>query len=233
MFQFNSCNTIYEDDFILIINKDPGLVVNRSTTTPQGTLQDALEEKLKLSDCDKESEFYLRSGIVHRLDKETSGVLIVAKTLMAFDYLQKQFKDREVKKDYIALVFGYVQDSVLEISAPLKRDLHNRLKYAVVKDGKDAVTRIERLKTIVLDSEKYTLVNANPKTGRTHQIRVHLSALGHSIVGDKLYSTVRQQHIARAHFTRMMLHARKITFKHPDSHKEVTFETPLPEAFLL
>lgn len=233
MFQFNDSNIIYEDAFILVINKEHGLVVNRSTTSPQGTLQDALDIRLQLNDVDKESEFYLRSGIVHRLDKETSGVLIVAKTPTAFDYLQKQFKDREVKKEYIALVFGQIQDAVLEISAPLKRDSRNRLKFAVVEDGKDALTRVQKLKDIILDLEKYTLVKASPKTGRTHQIRVHLGALGHNIVGDKLYSTTRQQQLAQAHFNRMMLHAHKITFKHPNTNAEVTFEAPIPEAFLI
>jgi len=221
---------ISEDTHLLVINKPSGLVVNVSSTSPDGTLQNYLQKKLgkELGGSKSESEFYLRSGIVHRLDKETSGVIVVAKDEKSFNALKEQFMDREVEKEYVALVFGEMKEDKIEINAPIGRNPRRRMQMAVVEGGRDALTVVEKIKVIPTDNQKMTLVRAYPKTGRTHQIRVHLAAINHPVVGDDLYSGKKRSVISRSKFGRLMLHAHKITFKHPKDGKIVTFEAPLP-----
>ena len=218
---------LYEDSYILVLNKPSGVVVNKSDTSSDITIQDKIAGYIVADD--EESEFFQRGGIVHRIDKDTSGVLLIAKDIGSFKRLQKQFKRREVTKEYIAVVHGEIKDDMFEVNAPIKRNPRNRLKYAIVEGGKEAVTRFEKLKTI----NNLTVLKCFPKTGRTHQIRVHLTALGHPIIMDTLYSNVLQLSEAKEKFPRMLLHATKITIKHPQSGEMVTFEAPLPAEFIL
>ncbi len=229
MFNADLFDKIYEDDAILVVNKYVGVVVNTSSTTTNTTIQEVVGEVV---DDDTESEFALRSGIVHRIDKETSGILLIAKTKSAFDKIQNQFKARSVAKKYSALVFGKITDPILEINAPIGRDPKNRLRFAVVAEGKESSTTINLLSTHVIDGTILSLINAFPKTGRTHQIRVHMSALNHPIVGDGIYSNKSQKAFADRFFNRMMLHAGSIEFTHPVTGARVFFETPLPKEFL-
>ncbi|OGC47581.1 hypothetical protein A2886_02220 [candidate division WWE3 bacterium RIFCSPHIGHO2_01_FULL_42_13] len=224
---------IFEDDYILVLNKPSGMVVNISDTSPGETLQNYTQEKLakELADADKESDFYKRGGLVHRIDKETSGVVVAAKDEETFVSLQVQFKGREVEKEYVALIFGKLDEEKIEISAPIGRSPRNRTKMAIVSDGKEAVTTVEQAEERVVDGEVLSLVRAFPKTGRTHQIRVHLAALNHPIVGDDLYAGKRRSVISRKIFGRLMLHAHKITFTHPKTGERASFEAGLPSEF--
>ncbi|HSX39633.1 MAG TPA: RluA family pseudouridine synthase [Candidatus Saccharimonadales bacterium] len=223
---------LYEDDDILVINKDAGIVVNTSQTSPQGTVQETLADKIETDSEDEASEFDQRTGIVHRIDKDTSGILLIAKNKEAFIELQRQFKEREVKKEYLALVLGQINEEVVEINAPIKRHPFHRTKLAVVEGGKDSVTKVEKIKDILKNGEKLTLVKVNPLTGRTHQIRVHLAAFNHPIVGDELYSSTKQYYKWHEVFGRLMLHACKIEISHPTTHKIMMFEAPLPQEFI-
>jgi 23S rRNA pseudouridine1911/1915/1917 synthase len=221
---------LYEDDQLLVIDKPTGVVVNTSETVTAPTIQEFISPLVQRSQ-DPDSEFNLRNGIVHRLDKDTSGVLIVAKSEIAFERLQKQFKKRKVLKEYIVLVHGRVKDEVFEINAPIKRNPKNRLKYAVVKDGKEALTQFRKIKELEREEEVLTLLIAMPETGRTHQIRVHLAALGFPVVSDELYSSTKLKQKWNAYYPRMMLHSHRITITHPATGEKVVFESPLPDEF--
>jgi 23S rRNA pseudouridine1911/1915/1917 synthase len=233
---------IYEDDWLIVFDKPIGLVVNRSSTALSGTLQDYMDESgVTIPDeevdeaepAEYESDFASRSGIVHRLDKDTSGVLVVAKDIETFKDLQKQFKNRQVKKTYIALVNGRVEEPLLEIDAPIKRNPKNFLKLAVVADGRSAQTDIEKIKDVVIEDQKFTLVKVFPKTGRTHQIRVHLTAISHPVAGDPIYCTANVLKMNEKYFNRLMLHALSITIKHPKTGEFVEYTAELPSEFNL
>ena len=224
-------NIIYEDDYIVVVDKPSGLVVNRSNTYKYKTLQDFLEEKYTFKNS--ESEFKDRSGAVHRLDKDTSGCLIIAKDEETFLNLQKQFKERTVEKEYVALVNGRVGEERLEIKAPIGRSLSNPLKFSVVSSGKPALTKIEKIKDVEIDGNLFSLLTVNPKTGRTHQIRVHLSALYHPVVCDGIYCSKKLLEMNRNVFNRLMLHARFLDIFHPKTQKNMRFEAPLPNPFKL
>jgi 23S rRNA pseudouridine1911/1915/1917 synthase len=246
---------LYEDNDLLAVEKESGVVVNRSKTYSMVTLQDLMYKKVfneveppKLGpsknidgggedSVDDESfsegnEFYLRAGIVHRLDKDTSGVLLVAKNEVVFKNLQQQFKRRYVQKEYSAVIFGKLPEEYVEINAPLKRDPSNKFKYAVVLGGKEAFTRFEKSREAVVEGQQISIINAYPKTGRTHQIRVHLAAINCAIIGDDIYGTRQQAKFSDQYFGRLMLHAKKITFMHPISGKTLEVVSPLPEIFL-
>ena len=222
---------IYEDKEILVVNKPSGLVVNRSNTYFGNTLQDWVEGKLMFTS--NESDFSKRSGIVHRLDKDTSGILLIAKNEKSFIKLQKQFKKREVEKQYVCVVNGRVENGYLEINAPLGRNPNNPLKVAVVSGGRESHTLVEKIKEVKLEDNYFTILKIYPKTGRTHQIRVHLSAIRHPIVMDQIYCSNNLLKMNKKYFTRLMLHALKLSFFHPKSDKKVQFETDLPKAFNL
>lgn len=221
---------IYEDDNILIMNKPSGVVVNISNTSSEDTLQHFLEVKLakQLEAADQESDFFNRAGLVHRLDKETSGVIIAAKSEEDFMNLKRQFMSRTVKKEYVALALGVIEDEKISVDAPIGRNPNKRTSMAVISDGKPASTIFERVGEEYIDGMKMTLVKAFPKTGRTHQIRVHLAAMNHPIVGDDRYAGRKRSVITRSRFGRLMLHAHKITFRHPNTSELVTYESPLP-----
>ncbi len=229
---------IHEDADILVINKPYGLVVNRSETTSSPTLQDYLDEHYSVfkdyvapesTEENEETEFFSRSGIVHRLDKDTSGVLIVGLNIDSFNNLLAQFKSREVHKEYVAVVWGKISEENLEINAPIKRSPANRMKYALDPDGKEAITKASRVSEFSIDDNIFTVLNVFPETGRTHQIRVHMAAISHPVVGDVIYSSRKQFEKSTTIFNRLMLHAKKISFKHPKSGEYVEFECSIPD----
>lgn len=238
---------VYEDQYLLVLNKPAGLIVNRSDTTSHvPTLQDVVEKHLKVSyphiDLPREGEypsveetFRDRSGIVHRLDKETSGIILVAKNPEVFGQLQKAFKEREVHKTYLALAHGRIQPSEGEINAPVGRQEFNRMRFGVVAGGREALTHYKVVAYYYHPKTKEILsfVELNPKTGRTHQIRVHLKYINHPIVSDELYAGRKTARNDRRELDRVFLHAAEITFSHPIFHKEMTFVAPLPEELLM
>jgi len=223
---------IYQDEKILLMDKPSGLVVNRSNTYKDKTLQDILEDSniVNLKGVSDE-EFVGRSGIVHRIDKDTSGVILVAKDVETFEYLQKQFKERRTLKEYYAVVHGEIEDEILEINAPIGRNPKSPLRMAVVSTGKPAFTRVEKLKVFEIGDTTFTLVRVFPKTGRTHQIRVHLFAIGHPVAGDEIYCAKNLLERDVEVFGRMMLHARFLGFYTPIDSKFQRFESPLPKEF--
>lgn len=214
---------IFADDAILVLDKPSGWITNTAnTTTDQPTIQAWLKSSLKypISSIDD-----LRSGVVHRLDKETSGILVVAKTKEAFETLQKEFKDRVVKKTYLALVHGQLEPSAGKISAPVGRLPWNRRRFGVLPGGREAVTNYATVKTF----EKFTLLELTPETGRTHQIRIHLKHIGHPVVADEFYAGRKTSRDDRLWCPRLFLHAQTIAFMHPQTGEVVTFSSPLPE----
>lgn len=217
---------IYEDKDILIIDKPARLTVNRADTTKnEFTLQDFLEKHIPKELENEGSDFYKRNGIVHRIDKETSGILIVAKNLESFENLQKQFKERIVEKKYIALVHGNIEGEG-EVNVPVGRLPWNRKRFGVLAGGKNALTRYRVIENF---KKPFSLLELFPKTGRTHQIRVHLKYITHPIFGDEAYAGRKVSREDRKILDRFFLHAEKISFMHPTANKKVEFESKLPE----
>ena len=254
---------IYEDNDILVLDKPPGLVVDKSETQQERTLEDWLDSRFRGNDI-------VRNGIVHRLDKDTSGLLLIAKTQESLENLQKQFSERVVKKEYLALVHGQILEPGM-VDAPIIRNPENREKFTILgptrsyapdlvgrQIGRQAVTeyepvqnfqfsifnmrtadaeqsvfndlnKIQMRKLGKLYSDGFTLVRCFPKTGRTHQIRVHLKVAGHPIVSDEKYVGRKMYRLDRRFCKRQFLHAAKIGFKHPVSGKWMELESQLPE----
>ena len=212
---------IYEDDDILVINKQKGLVVHPGNGNPDGTLVNAIMAKCKESLSGIGGE--IRPGIVHRIDKDTSGLLIVAKNDTAHINMSEQIKNHEVTKTYIALVRGIIKENNATINMPIGRSTKDRVKMAVSKTGKNAVTHFK-----VLERYKgYTLLEINIETGRTHQIRVHMSEIGYPLVGDAVYSNGKNPFGVEG----QMLHSMRLEFRHPISGKDMKLEAKLPEYF--
>lgn len=239
---------IFQDNDLLVINKPASVTVNRSdTTTGIVTVQDWSEEYLQIPPIkaktkivqndvdfrDYESEFTNRGGIVHRIDKETSGILLIAKNPVSFENLQRQFKERTIKKWYIALAHGKVVPESGEINIPVGRLPWSRKQFGIVAGGREAVTRYKVLKNYEYvsanKSEELSLIELYPETGRTHQIRVHLKYLNHPIFADFLYAGRKTATSDRKVLSRVFLHAQKISFLHPRTKKHLTFESPIPE----
>ena len=224
---------IYEDEDIFVINKPSGLVVNISDTAPDTTLQSIIMNSDKFSHLfeglPKDSVFYARGGMAHRLDKDTSGVILFAKNDEVLSNLMDEFRNREVDKEYIALIYGKLEEEIVEIDAPLGRNPQNRVKMAITEPGRPSLTIIETIKDVSMEDIHFTLVRAKPVTGRTHQIRVHLAALNHPVVGDSLYAGRKQNEITKDKYGRLMLHAHKLMIRHPRNGKMMTFEAPLPK----
>ena len=212
---------IYEDSDIIVVNKPKGMVVHPANGNPDGTLVNAIMAICKgtLSGIGGE----IRPGIVHRIDKDTSGLLIVAKNDNAHVKMSEQIKNHEVKKTYIALVRGVFKENEATIDMPIGRSTSDRKKMAVNKNGKNAITHIKVLKRF----DKYTLLKVNIETGRTHQIRVHLSHIGYPIVGDYTYSNGKNEFDVIG----QCLHAQKLEFKHPITQKDMCLEAELPQYF--
>ena len=222
---------IFENENFIVVNKPSGLIVNRATSVKVSTLQDYIEENIEMDLDDAESDFVKRNGIVHRLDKDTSGVMIVAKNVTYFTYLQSLFKERLVKKEYVAVCLGEVTEERFEIDAPIGRDPKSRFKFAIVRGEKESQTYFERIKVTKEDERSFTSVNCFPKTGRTHQIRVHLAAYGYPILGDRTYSSATNRELyENLGISRLMLHSKSVTFNGMEGEK-FFFETNIPEEF--
>ena len=223
---------IFEDDEILVLDKPAGMVVNRSLTTKSGTLQDVLDNEYTFEgESEKVDGFSQRSGIVHRLDKDTSGLLVIAKTNDAFVSLLAQFKERKAVKEYLAVLCGKVVDNLFEIDAPIKRNPNNPMKFAVSPEGKEAFTKFEKIKDVKHGENSYSLLKIFPKTGRTHQIRVHSAALGHPVAGDPIYCTKVLLETSFDDFGRMMLHSHTLGLFHPKTDKFMQFSSQVPKEF--
>lgn len=213
-----SLDILYEDNDIIVVNKPAGLIVHPAGTCGySGTLVNAL-----LYHCKNLSGIggFLRPGIVHRLDKDTSGVLVVAKTDKAHENLSKQFEERKVLKKYLVLVHGTFKERSGEIKVPIGRSIKNRKKIGILsKKKREAITYFK----VIDEFKDATLLDVTPKTGRTHQIRVHLKFLGHPVIGDSLYGK-RDEII-----NRQALHCYKLGFFHPVKKKYIEFESKIPE----
>ena len=209
---------VYEDDDVIVVNKPQGMVVHPAPGHPDHTLVNALLYHSPLSTINGE----FRPGIVHRIDKDTSGLLMVAKNDLAHRSLAAQLKAKTNQREYVALVHGVIKQDTGTIDAPIGRSKKDRKKQAVVSDGRHAVTHFKVLHRF----RHYTLVSCRLETGRTHQIRVHMKSIGHPLAGDPLYGP-RKTLPGRGQY----LHARLLGFKHPRTGKELVFTAPLPEYF--
>lgn len=275
----NTISIVYEDNDLLAINKPAGIVVNRSQTTSELTIQDWVEERCgewgSNGDMGETHEtefgdpveiFKQRSGIVHRLDKETSGILLIAKHPAALQWYMQQFKDRLTEKTYIGLVHGKVQPSEGTIDLPIARNSQMRLQYAVREDGKASQTiykvlnffpnvDVQKIEQYVHFQQQehadfsshhiqglsknfrraakiyqgFSLIEMKPKTGRTHQLRVHFSHLRHPIVGDKTYSGSKRRSIDHVWCERHFLHALRLKITQYRTNSELNIEAPLSE----
>lgn len=221
---------LFEDRDLLVIDKPSGIVVNKSdTTSGEETVQDLVEDKIEKTDEGKDSEYALRGGIVHRLDKETSGLLLIAKNKQAFENLQSQFKARTVDKDYIALAHGQIKPDAGEINVPVGRLPWNRKRFGVLSGGRESRTLYNTLETNGEGKDALTLIRLKPQTGRTHQIRVHLKYLNHPIFADPVYGGRKTSRNDRKILDRVFLHAYSISFNHPKNGKRVILTSPLPK----
>lgn len=240
---------MFEDDFILVLDKPAGLVVNRSETLSEETLQDQISEYLQLGSDLGIGE---RAGIVHRLDRETSGLMVVAKTEKVFRNLQNQFKERKVEKVYTALAHGILKNQSGEIKSDIGR-VGKFGKFGEVPGGREAITQYQtdnqfQLKEAFFESLKvrneltrsrknylerhaklYSLLSLFPKSGRTHQIRVHLKSIGHPVVADFIYGPRKLFQFDLFWCPRLFLHARSLEFVHPQTKKPIFFESSLPD----
>jgi 23S rRNA pseudouridine1911/1915/1917 synthase len=240
---------IYSDDSLMVFDKPPGLVVTSSETSKETTLEDILKDEYKIN--------LDRGGIVHRLDKDTSGLIVVAKTLQALEDLQSQFKSRTINKEYQALVHGFVKEPG-RVEGAIGRNPGNREKFVVFEDFeedanvRESVTDYQPLQQLRLGEDQlleifpdyskiqmrkihnshypeFTLLSCHPLTGRTHQIRVHLKHIGFPIVGDEKYAGRKTARLDRRWCKRQFLHAARLEFKHPQSGETMKFESQLPE----
>tara|TARA_B100000282_G_scaffold210157_1_gene154822 strand:+ start:1218 stop:2117 length:900 start_codon:yes stop_codon:yes gene_type:complete len=216
----NKLKIKYEDDDLLVISKDHGIVVHPSQNTNSATLVDIL---LNLYPTLKEVGEPSRPGIVHRIDKETSGLLVVAKNNNILISLKDQFKKREVLKEYLAIVDGNTKEKGI-INAPMGRHPKDRKKRALISTGKEAITRYEK----IINENGLSLLKVEIQTGRTHQIRVHLSSIGHPIYGDKVYSK-KYKSVS----SRMLLHSYRLKFKHPIKNKFIDIKDDIPKEFTM
>ncbi len=233
---------IYEDEFLAVINKKAGMIVHPGAGVLGGTLANAIafHFKFQISDFKSETEeiknqkskIKNRIGIVHRLDKDTSGLIVVAKSDEIHEALSQQFRERQVFKSYVALVHGEIENDTGKIDAAIAREKHNRTKMAVRTHGRYALS----LWKVKQRFDKFTLISVEIKTGRTHQIRVHCAYINHPVVGDETYNagrdkTVHNLQIRQAikDLGRFFLHAEKLSFTHPVTKEKLNFTAPLPD----
>jgi 23S rRNA pseudouridine1911/1915/1917 synthase len=232
----------YEDEFLAVINKPAGLAMHPGASLPGGTLANSIAYHFNFDLSEKiydtpdfpinQPKLQKRIGIVHRLDKQTSGLVVVAKDQMAHENLSEQFRERTVEKIYLALVHGETEKDSGRIETFIGRDKHNRLKMRVTKQGRNAISLWKVKKRF----RKFTLLEVEIKTGRTHQIRVHLAYINHPIVGDELYNSGRDNTVydvkirqAIQNLGRFFLHAEKLSFTHPVTTERLSFFAPLPD----
>lgn len=229
MNKFQEIPVLYEDEYVLVINKPAGIMVHSDGKTEEKTIVDILKDIYPEIDSVGEVEEEIdRSGIVHRLDKDTTGCLIICKNQKAFKKIKNAFQERRVKKVYLAIVQGNVKDDIGLIDAPIARAKSDFRKRSIIDmfskdfrgEERDAITRYKVVQRS--PDKKFTLLECFPETGRTHQIRVHLRGIRHPIIGDDLYGSPTGKDLA----PRQMLHAKKITF--PFKDKEISVEAPIP-----
>ena len=212
---------IYEDNDVILINKPQGMVVHPAPSHYEDTLVNAL-----LYHCGEELSSINgknRRGIVHRIDKDTSGLLMVAKNDYAHKFLSQQLKEHSVIRKYNAIVFGNIKENKFTVDAPIGRHPIKRLKMAVLEDGRNAITHVRVLE----EFDGYTYIEARLETGRTHQIRVHLSYINHPILGDQVYGRTTNKFNLKG----QVLHAKTLGFIHPTKKEYMEFEAPLPMSF--
>ena len=216
---------IFEDAQLLVLDKPSGWIVNQAQTTKG---QNVIQEWLGNLNFPLAKDNERRSGIVHRLDKETSGILLIAKTPEAFENLQAQFKERGVEKTYTTLVHGKIEPKNGKIEVTVGRLPWRRDRFGVLPGGREASTSYQVIDYFTRDGEEYSLVEAKPKTGRTHQIRIHLKYLGHPVVADEFYAGRKTARRDRTWCPRLFLHAASIEFFHPERGQKVKFSSGLP-----
>ena len=205
---------VYEDSAMIVVNKPAGMLVHPTHRDKSGTLLNALTHRLNVGVC--RGEPFIRPGLVHRLDRETSGLMVIAKNVKAHRKLAERFHSREVEKEYVALVEGAVRADRGVIKAPIGRIAKER-RWEIVSEGREAETRFE----VIERNDGRTLLRLEPVTGRTNQLRIHCRHIGHPIVGDV-------ERGGRQH-TRLCLHARRLEFRHPTDNRSVSFESEAPE----
>lgn len=214
-------DVVYSDDAIIVVNKQPGLVVHPGAGNPTGTLVNGV---LALFPDIAGVGEAMRPGIVHRLDSGTSGLMVVARTQDAYEHLVGEMSEHQVTREYLALAWGHFDSDSGVIDADIGRDPRDPLKMAVVHGGKWARTHFV-VEEVFDEPVALSLVKCSLETGRTHQIRVHLAAVSHAVVGDATYGGAKSSLVA----PRPMLHARRLAFLHPTSGEEMTFDVPTPE----
>lgn len=228
----NEPKIIFEDESLLVIDKPSGWITNEAdTAVGQPVVQTWLSKNLKYPISNNK---LIRCGVVHRLDKETSGILLVAKTPEVFEYLQRQFKERKVEKSYVALVHGKVENREGEIKAPVGRLPWRRDRFGVLAGGREALTKysVSAYYKGKGKSDYYTFLKLYPATGRTHQIRIHLKYLGFPIVSDEFYGGRKTSRKDRIWCPRLFLHAGSIKFSHPVKGELVEFDSGLSSDLL-
>lgn len=211
---------LYEDNDVIVINKPQNMVVHPAAGNYNGTLVNAL-----LYHCKDLSGIngVIRPGIVHRIDKDTTGVLVIAKNNNAHHFLAEQLKEHSMNRIYIALCEGIIKEDTITINKPIGRNPKDRLKMGIVQGGKEAITHVE----VIERFKDHTLVKCKLETGRTHQIRVHMASINHPLVGDPLYGYKKQ----KFNLNGQVLHAKLLGFIHPSSREYMEFTTELPEYF--
>ncbi len=214
---------IFEDEYLCVVDKPGGIVVNNADSVKDVTLQQWFVSRLVAADT--MTEFWQKGGIVHRLDKDTSGVMVLAKTLEAYEGLKQQFLERKTQKTYLALVHGTLKESQGIVSLPIERYSKNKSKFAIGTDLSRMAITEWRVKETYVD---YCLVELKPHTGRTHQLRVHLQHMGHPIVSDPIYGWRKWLKEDLVFCPRLFLHATQLEFTHPVTGTLMTFDSPLP-----
>ena len=229
-------DVVYEDDDLIVVNKPEGMVVHPAPGNPDGTLVNALLYHCRGSLSGIGGA--IRPGIVHRIDKDTSGLLVVAKNDFTHRALSDALKVHDVRRVYTAVVLGGFREETGTVNAPIGRHPTDRKRMAVLRGegvrAREAVTHYTVLEEFSVDGEKFTRVRCELETGRTHQIRVHMASIGHPLLGDGVYGGGKTRFEARhpRYFCGQMLHAGRLSFVHPRTGEEVSFEAPLPEHFL-
>lgn len=232
---------VFEDEYLAVVNKPAGMVVHPGAGISSGTLANAIAFHFGFRNSEfgfkekkvpnPKSQFSNRIGIVHRLDKDTSGLIVVAKNETVHENLSRQFSDRTVSKNYVALVHGRIETQIGKIETAIGRDARNRTRMAIVKAGREALT----LWKVRQRFDRFTLLDVEIKTGRTHQIRVHFASINHPIVGDETYNSGRDKTVADVKVKnaisalgRFFLHAEKLSFTHPHTKEKMKFTALLP-----
>lgn len=210
---------VFEDDSLIVVNKPQGMVVHPAAGNPDGTLVNGLLYHCELSTINGA----VRPGIVHRIDKDTSGLLVVAKTNMAHEALSAQLKERKAMRKYYCIVNGNIKEDTGTVNKPIDRHPADRKRMAIIEGGREAITHF----TVLERFGAYTLVECALETGRTHQIRVHMASLGHSIVGDPVYGIKKDREKGKG----QLLHAKTIGFSHPVTGEVMEFTSELPPHF--